>query len=203
MKINVSEATGKVLDLLVAKSEGIPLRMPVRATNQDVENLTCPFVLYDVDVFCSDNDDPVSAHVKTIKVVRYGIDTLAGATAPSIDFIEHDGRKARGSVNMFYFDKDESELAAVVAVKGVVRLFSFSADWSQAGPIIEREFIELRVVSAGTSKHSTTDSWEAIASTGSGDDLFVPGPTPIIAAMRCYATSKLGSEVEIPDELLS
>jgi hypothetical protein len=28
------------------------------------------------------------------------------------------------------------------------------------------------------------------------------GPTPLIAAMRCYVASKLGDEVEIPEELI-
>ena len=28
------------------------------------------------------------------------------------------------------------------------------------------------------------------------------GPTPLIAAMRCYVASKLGDEVEVPVELL-
>lgn len=28
------------------------------------------------------------------------------------------------------------------------------------------------------------------------------GPTPLIAAMRCFVASKLGDEVEVPDELL-
>lgn len=28
------------------------------------------------------------------------------------------------------------------------------------------------------------------------------GPTLLIAAMRCYVASKLGDEVEVPDELL-
>lgn len=28
------------------------------------------------------------------------------------------------------------------------------------------------------------------------------GPTPLIAAMRCYVASKLGDEVEVPEELL-
>ncbi len=28
------------------------------------------------------------------------------------------------------------------------------------------------------------------------------GPTPLIAAMRCYVASKLGDEVDIPEELL-
>jgi len=27
------------------------------------------------------------------------------------------------------------------------------------------------------------------------------GPTPLIAAMRCYVLSKLGEEIEIPEEL--
>ena len=28
------------------------------------------------------------------------------------------------------------------------------------------------------------------------------GPTPLIAAMRCYVASVLGDEVEVPDETL-
>lgn len=28
------------------------------------------------------------------------------------------------------------------------------------------------------------------------------GPTPLIAAMRCYVASKLGDEVDIPEELI-
>jgi hypothetical protein len=27
------------------------------------------------------------------------------------------------------------------------------------------------------------------------------GPTPLIAAMRCYVASKLGDEVDVPEEL--
>jgi hypothetical protein len=29
----------------------------------------------------------------------------------------------------------------------------------------------------------------------------VYGPTPLVAAMRCYVASRLGAEVEIPDQL--
>ena len=32
--------------------------------------------------------------------------------------------------------------------------------------------------------------------------LLFSGPTPLVAAMRCYVASKLGDEVEVPDELL-
>jgi hypothetical protein len=31
--------------------------------------------------------------------------------------------------------------------------------------------------------------------------LFFSGPTPLIAAMRCYVASKMGDEIELPEEL--
>jgi hypothetical protein len=38
---------------------------------------------------------------------------------------------------------------------------------------------------------------------GSGiqGEFFQTGPTPLIAAMRCYCCSKLGDEVEVPEEV--
>jgi hypothetical protein len=65
--------------------------------------------------------------------------------------------------------------------------------WAQGGPIIEREFI---CVSAPM--HPSTAPWFAISdSTGCKSS----GPTPLIAAMRCYVASKLGDDVEVPVEL--
>jgi hypothetical protein len=72
-------------------------------------------------------------------------------------------------------------------------VFTPSTDWAQGGPIIEREFI---CVSAPM--HPSTAPWFAISdSTGCKSS----GPTPLIAAMRCYVTSKMGDEIEIPEEL--
>ena len=70
-----------------------------------------------------------------------------------------------------------------------------STDWSQGGPIIEREEI--------------TVCWQGATWVGSKFNIRVTdeyefhqtGPTPLIAAMRCYVSSKLGDEVEIPEEL--
>ena len=63
----------------------------------------------------------------------------------------------------------------------------YSTDWSQGGPIIEREGIDTYQsgvwVAEIDGKHTTE------------------GPTPLIAAMRCYVASKLGDEVEVPAEL--
>lgn len=67
----------------------------------------------------------------------------------------------------------------------------FSTNWAQGGPIIERERITVRA-------NQRNEGWEATKSwIGTGRS----GPTPLIAAMRCYVASKLGDEVEIPGEL--
>ena len=66
-----------------------------------------------------------------------------------------------------------------------------STDWKQGGPIIEREGIELLCEILGF-------RWVAIPQKGPE----WRGPTPLIAAMRCYVASKLGDEVDIPEELV-
>jgi hypothetical protein len=81
-----------------------------------------------------------------------------------------------------------------------------STDWAQGGPIIEREEIELKVLAncLNTDNHPTFkagDAWEANLWPVDTDLIEYCGPTPLIAAMRCYVASKLGDEVEVPDEL--
>ena len=75
---------------------------------------------------------------------------------------------------------------------GLVDLWElgYSTDWSLAGPIIEREGIELLCETVGF-------RWVAMPQKGPE----WRGPTPLIAAMRCYVASKLGDEVELPEEL--
>jgi hypothetical protein len=74
-----------------------------------------------------------------------------------------------------------------------------STNWSQGGPIIERERIQT------TPRGETTDLWEAIVFDNifmdDGSECFQTGPAPLIAAMRCYVASRLGDEVDIPEEL--
>ena len=65
-----------------------------------------------------------------------------------------------------------------------------STDWSQGGPIIERENIALYPHGDGTYEA------EVFLNPKRG-----AGPTPLIAAMRCYVVSKLGETVEVPEEL--
>jgi len=67
----------------------------------------------------------------------------------------------------------------------------YSTDWAQGGPIIEREMIELIP--------QTSALWDAMYR---GQHIPNDGPTPLIAAMRCYVAYKLGDEVDVPEELL-
>ena len=67
-----------------------------------------------------------------------------------------------------------------------------SEDWAQGGPIIERERIELVAVELGE-EWIARDYWKEFAEQS--------GPTPLVAAMRCYVASKLGEEVEVHDGL--
>ncbi len=67
-----------------------------------------------------------------------------------------------------------------------------STNWSQGGPIIEREGMTIALDAFG---------WEARHYDGETEPWTMTGDTPPIAAMRCYVASKLGDEVEIPEEL--
>jgi hypothetical protein len=71
--------------------------------------------------------------------------------------------------------------------------YSPSTNWAQGGPIIERE---------GLCLWSEGYDWEAKIQIGSGEWLTEWAETPLVAAMRCYVASKLGDEVDIPEELL-
>jgi hypothetical protein len=71
----------------------------------------------------------------------------------------------------------------------------YSTNWAQGGPIIERESIQL------TPCESMVE-WSAGMMFRQGCEDYT-GPTPLIAAMRCYVASKLGDEVEIPNELVT
>jgi hypothetical protein len=71
--------------------------------------------------------------------------------------------------------------------------FEPTTDWAQGGPFIERKKIELNLFGSG---------WMATLTNGPAVSEEV-GPTPLVAAMRCYIASKLGDEVEVPEDLLT
>jgi Protein of unknown function (DUF2591) len=64
---------------------------------------------------------------------------------------------------------------------------NYSTNWAQGGPIIERKGIAILQCPRG---------WAARI--GFGGE-YIEGPTPLIAAMRCYVASKLGDDIEVPE----
>jgi hypothetical protein len=66
---------------------------------------------------------------------------------------------------------------------------NYCGKWEHGGPIIEREKIQIKENGCG--------HW--FAKIGKGK--WMRGPTPLIAAMRCYVASKLGADVNVPKEL--
>jgi len=72
---------------------------------------------------------------------------------------------------------------------GWAQSYSPSTNWAQGGAIIEREKIDVLY------EHDLR--WVAVPQKG----IESYGPTPLIAAMRCYVASKLGDTVELPEEL--
>ena len=71
------------------------------------------------------------------------------------------------------------------------RGYSPSSDWAQGGAIIERECISLFNCYGDSEWSASTERYEYHAT------------NPLEAAMRCYVASKLGDEVEVPEELMS
>jgi hypothetical protein len=80
-------------------------------------------------------------------------------------------------------------------------IYSPSTDWSQGGPILERDGL-------GVTQHNNIPDrpdnrwictkYQGGMQVGIKKSMFAFGPTPLIAAMRCLVASKYGDEV--PDE---
>jgi hypothetical protein len=72
--------------------------------------------------------------------------------------------------------------------------YEFSSDWSRGGPLIEYNRIEI------TPKYELKQYWAACLPE---NFVYSIGPTPLIAAMRCFVLAQLGTEVDIPEIIVS
>ena len=94
-------------------------------------------------------------------------------------------------------------------IRWIEQEFAPTANWAQGGPIIEREGINLSV--DYQDDWLTTDKvqigwkanlWNNSVPGTAGFLQWAYGPTPLVAAMRCFVASRFGDEVDIPEELL-
>ena len=117
--------------------------------------------------------------MKTVKI------KTAEAIGPALDWLV-----AKCEGNLITFDEHGCESGSWE---------KYSSRWSKGGPIIERELC------VATLARLNSGEWRVQAPYNRTEDRegdYFYGPTALIAAMRCDVTSKLGDEVEIPEELV-
>lgn len=85
-------------------------------------------------------------------------------------------------------------------------LDSYSTDWTLGGAIIDREKISILANDLARKTGDEHLLFIAMIDGPKMPDLKAKatghGPTHLIAAMRCFVASKLGDEVDVPDELV-
>lgn len=82
---------------------------------------------------------------------------------------------------------------------------NYHTDWSQGGPLLERENIGLEKHRLDGPYQWAACDWHPVVVQGHTcleRSKYVYGPTPLIAAMRCIVAATLGDEVDVPDELV-
>lgn len=77
--------------------------------------------------------------------------------------------------------------------------FQYSTSWAQGGPIIERMYAQGLQLKLNA---FLVDEGTKLVTSLPTPNRFSFGPTPLIAAMRCYVFSEMGEEVDIPRELV-
>lgn len=93
--------------------------------------------------------------------------------------------------------KCEGEVKVFAKGRAASMCWSPSTNWSQGGPIIDREKIDLKYLG-----YDSPPYWGALKfSPSKYERRAAIGPTPLIAAMRCFVAYRLGDEVDVPEEL--
>lgn len=194
-KVLVQELSDGLLDWAVSMAAGLPTRGPRAAREEEIERLATPFTLYEVG--------GAPARVREITVTRRsrGDDFLSPPgcilDGLALHYVDEDGTEGRGNPESFYLDRAEAELALFEHENGAVCDFRPTQDWSQAGP-----FIEQVIEHEGLRAHRwVTGEWWAASEAPPARA--VSGPTLLTAAMRRFVISKLGEQIDIPDEILA
>jgi Protein of unknown function (DUF2591) len=131
--------------------------------------------------------------LKTVKISE--------ATGPCLDWLV---AKCEGADGLFFdgvtwgFNLN-GQTKVLAKGWGPMMTFLPSIEYTQGGPIIEREKIDLHLLydKPNIWAASLSNPWETLPNVFSR-----LGPTPLIAAMRCFVASKMGDTFEVPEGLL-
>lgn len=185
MKIKTSELIGQALDWAVAKCEGY-----------DVFVLT-------VEEQCQRWFQNVPPHEMDKEVAEFD-EFIAALIKPKLAVLCEDGYK-----------RAPTHEEAPMLFNAGPPVFQHSTSWAQGGPIIQQNGIGLLFDTGSACREPrwfATPDDQCTQETYEGEhfdptfmvdeSVGMSGPTPLIAAMRCYVASKLGGEVDVPEELL-
>ena len=75
----------------------------------------------------------------------------------------------------------------------------YATDWAKTGPLIESE--SFAIAPTTMLGQNGAYAWEAVMYKENGERVQRHGPTPLIAALRCFVARVLGEVVEVPLEL--
>ena len=129
--------------------------------------------------------------IKTSELIGAQLDWAVATCEGYTNLRKHDSRgKGKGALTM---DPTSNECDPTLFYE-----LSYSSDWSMGGPIIEREWLH----PTPWPNQSDEDLRWSCTQHDATEPICERGPTPLIAAMRCYVASKFGDEVDIPEELL-
>lgn len=99
--------------------------------------------------------------------------------------------KSNGATDIWQIQNSEWCIELSDGRKEFLFDYQSSTLWAHGGPIIEREGLTVIF-----NDREGPRAWRSI-----GPAQMLYGPTPLIAAMRCYVAYKLGDEIELPEEL--
>ena len=92
----------------------------------------------------------------------------------------------------------------ILRVSPFTGMYRPSVDWAIGGPLIQRENLGLEKCRLDGPYQWAACDWHPVVVQGHTcleRSKYAYGPTQLIAAMRCVA-SRLGDEVDVPDELV-
>ena len=140
--------------------------------------------------------------IKTADLIRPALDWAVGTAlelpVEICQVFQYGRPNGEHYISIGETDKDGAEVT-----------FEPSEEWSQGGPILEQEGINL--FKHNKLSESQPDVWCAhkvvprpnMEGSFNSCALALDGPTPLVAAMRCFVASRFGDEVDIPEELLT
>jgi hypothetical protein len=95
----------------------------------------------------------------------------------------------------YWIWEDQGVAHSTTVYSKIGRAYSPSTDWAQGGPILDREEITIDYRDGETQARKWDDTTQEFLSARAARR------QGLIAGMRCHVASKLGAEIEVPDEL--